>query len=80
MGNKISLRLGLVPFQHQGGPSLHGVHDKRCDEMSVGEQPDGYDKVIQSSYLGEVYAIHSGASELKVVLYVFLQLSVCVLP
>ena len=79
MANKIYLRLGLVPSQHQGGPSLHGVHDKQCDEISVGEQSVGYDKVIHSSYLGEVYATHSGACKLKVILYTFLKLSVCVL-
>ena len=80
MGNKISLGLGLVPFQHQGGPSLHGVHDKRGDGISVGEQPGDYNKVIHSSYLGDVYATQSGACELKVILYAFLQLSGCVLP
>ena len=79
MANKISLGLGLVPSQHEGGPSLHGVQDKRCDETSVGEQPGSYDKVTHSSYLGEVYATHLGVCELKVILYAFLQLSVCVL-
>ena len=71
VANEISLGQKLVPFQHQGGPSLHGVHDKRCDEMSVGDQPGGYDKVIHSSYLGEVYATHSGACELKVFFMLF---------
>ena len=75
----MSLGLGLVPSQQHGGPSLHGVLYKRCNEIFVGEQPDGYDKVIHSSYLGEVYATHSGVCELKVILNAFPQLSVCVL-
>ena len=73
--------------RHQGDPSLRGVHDKRCDGISVGEQldffggeqPDRYDKVIHNSHLGEAYATHSRVCELKVILYAFLQLSNCVL-
>ena len=54
MANKISLGLVLALSQHRGGPFLHGVHGKHCDEISVEELPAGYDKVIHSSCLREV--------------------------
>ena len=79
MANKISHGLGLVLPQHQGGPSLHGVHDKQCDEISVEERPAGYDKVLHFFCSREVYATHSVAYEPKVILSASLQLSVCVL-
>ena len=49
LANKIFLGLVLVLSQHRGGPFLHGVHGKQCDEISVKELPAGCDKVIRSS-------------------------------
>ena len=76
MANKIYLGLALILSKHRGGPFLHEVCAKQCDEISVEGLPAGCDKVIHSSCLHGAYATRLGPYESKVVPCAFLQPSV----